>query len=220
MDRKNTSQNHNADIKKLSSFIVIFFLIWIVRQYIYITVDQSLEGYPKTLLSITTKAICWLGLLYLYTKYVYKSKISELIKFNINKKGILWAGIFGAILLTTNLIYNQISKGYLFDINLSFRGVLSAAIAAPLIEEFVFRGFILTKIAELIPFPYANLTTSILFVAIHFPGWLIWGGGISLIPTLSIFAVSIIWGYLYKQTQTIWSPILAHSLNNIVSMIV
>ncbi|MBN2100459.1 CPBP family intramembrane metalloprotease [Candidatus Dojkabacteria bacterium] len=213
-------KNKAKELLKTSIFIIVFFILWIIRQYIYIHLDMQFTGYFKTLLSIALKFIFWIGFSFIYFRYVYKEKILDLLKFKENRKGILYAVALGVALLVLNMIYNIILTNSMLNFNLNFRGLLSVAIAAPLIEEVVFRGLILRKLGDNMNFFYANLITSILFVGIHFPGWLIWGDGISLEAAGSIFLVSLIWGYLYRKTESMWSPIVAHSLNNIVSMIV
>ncbi len=213
-------KSRSTKLFQISFFIVLFFALWILRQYIYIYVDQSLEGYAKTILGIVLKAILWVGSVYLYSKLVYKENPFKKLSFRNNAKGILWAVIFGVALFSLNLLYNKLRGNPIFNPNFSIREFISAAITAPFIEEFVFRGFILRKFSETLPFLAANTFTAILFTAIHFPGWIFWGGGISIESTLSILVVSFIWGYLYKNTRSFWSPVVAHSLNNFISMIV
>ncbi len=213
-------KSHQKGLLRITIFIVLFFGLWILRQYIYVYVDNSLQGYAKTFFGIGLKIIYWIGLVYAYSRIVYKENPFKKLSFKNNSKGILWAGIFGVLLLASNLLLNKVRGLPVFSLDFSIRGFLSAAIAAPLIEEFVFRGFILSKLSDNLPFLVANAITAILFTAAHFPGWIIWGNGISIISALSILMVSFIWGYFYKKSQSFWSPVVAHSLNNIVTMIV
>lgn len=209
-----------GNLKKISTFIFIFFLLWIARQYLYLYVELSFSDYLRTVSSIVIKIIFWVLLSFIYFKTVYKENIFKKLEFKNNKKGILYALIFGLFLLTLNLVYNYISQGTLFDFNVSLRGFISAVAFAPIIEETVFRGLILNKLKLSIPFFWANLLTAVLFVLIHFPGWLIWGDGISLETSLSILLVSFIWGYMYKKSNSFLSTILGHAFNNLISMIV
>jgi uncharacterized protein len=39
-------------------------------------------------------------------------------------------------------------------------------------EEILFRGFFLKKIASFLKFGFANTFTAVLFLLIHFPGWM------------------------------------------------
>jgi len=205
---------------KILIFVLIFFFLWILRQYLYSHYEISLTGPKKAFIGIALKIIIWIGFSIIFSKLIFKENIFEKLRFEKNKLGVLYAILLSFILLFLNLILNYVSKGYFFDFSIDVGSYISAVIFAPIIEEFVFRGFILEKLKGSLHFFYANLITALLFLLIHFPGWLIWGDGISIESSVSIFFVGFIWGYLYKKTNSLLSPILAHSLNNLISMIV
>ncbi len=208
------------NFKKIIFFILIFFLFWTIRQYLYLYVDSTLDGFVKTLFGILIKFIFWIGLGFIYSRKIFKQNLFKALQFQNKKKGGIYAILFALVLLSLNLIYNYLSKGILFDIDFSIGTFISAVIFAPIIEETIFRGFILKKLDSSLPFFWANILTAFLFMLIHFPGWIIWGNGITLVSSISIFLVSFIWGYLYKKTNCFLSPVLAHGLNNLISMIV
>lgn len=209
-----------GNLKKILTFVFIFFFLWIIRQYFYLYVELSFDEYFRTVSSIIIKFVLWIILVFAYSKVIYKENIFDKLSFKNNKKGILYSLTFGLFLLTLNLAYNYISKGTLFDFNVGLRGFVSAIVFAPIIEETVFRGLILNKLKLSIPFFWANSLTALLFVLIHFPGWIIWGNGVSVIDSISILLVSFVWGYMYKKTGSFLSPVLGHSFNNLISMIV
>jgi hypothetical protein len=65
----------------------------------------------------------------------------------------------------------------------------------------------------------ANIFTSILFLGMHLPGWYFQGKLlINLTDTielsLSIFLLSLVFGYVAKKSGTIIGSILTHILNN------
>ena len=96
---------------------------------------------------------------------------------------------------------------------------------APITEEILFRGYIQQKLTELYRFQKALLITSILFVAIHFPGWLLINSVydsslFQLIDTsLRIFFLSLFLGWLVHKTKSLYPSILVHSGNNFISAI-
>lgn len=93
---------------------------------------------------------------------------------------------------------------------------------APIAEEILFRGFLLQKFQTFLGNWKANLVTSSLFVAIHFPNWIYTGKASSEILALSVsvFALSILLGYLLLRTETLLPSIFVHMLNNIISFYV
>jgi uncharacterized protein len=210
----------NRPYFKIYSFIIFFFTLWIIRQFLYIEVDTHLEGLIKVLCGIIIKIIIWIGFTCFYLKCIYKTNPFQFFKLKISKKGIIFAFIFAFALLALNIIRNLLFNDYVFLSSFSIKGFMTAVIFAPIIEELVFRGFILEKLSRIHSFLFANFITSILFMCIHFPGWIIWGDGFSYENALSIFAVSLIWGYLYKKTNSLWTSITAHALNNLISMFI
>jgi membrane protease YdiL (CAAX protease family) len=67
----------------------------------------------------------------------------------------------------------------------TWNSVLSTSILIGLFEEIPFRGFILQKLQEKFPFWISNLLSSLLFLIIHLPGWmmlhaLMWSNVISI----------------------------------------
>ncbi|WP_268237917.1 CPBP family intramembrane glutamic endopeptidase [Ornithinibacillus halotolerans] len=83
----------------------------------------------------------------------------------------------------------------------------------------VFRGFILRKLMDYYHFWLANTVTALLFVSIHFPIWFYRGmfefpGIVS--PILTTFILGIIFGYIYRKSNSLWSVIIIHSMYNLL----
>lgn len=87
---------------------------------------------------------------------------------------------------------------------------LAVVILSPIVEELLFRGVILRKLNTDYNFsiPLAIIISSILFGLCHT------FGGI-----LSAFVFGICMSILYLKTKNILVPILAHTLNNLISFI-
>jgi membrane protease YdiL (CAAX protease family) len=83
-----------------------------------------------------------------------------------------------------------------------FRTFALGALAAPLIEEVVFRGFLYTAWERRWGWATAALLTSFAFAALHS-----WG-----VPQ---FFASLVFIALYRRTGSLWAPMLCHSAFNI-----
>ena len=91
---------------------------------------------------------------------------------------------------------------------------LMLIIIYPVLEEFVFRGLVLGWLNERLArrrfglLSYANLLTSVLFVAVHFIAqpWY-WA--------LLVFFPSLVFGYLKERHNSLISPIILHSTYNL-----
>lgn len=77
-------------------------------------------------------------------------------------------------------------------------------IAAPIIEEVIFRGYLYGSLRPRMPWWVAGIIVSILFGAVHGQ----WNVG------LDTFVLSMVACYLREQTGAIWSGILLHALKN------
>jgi membrane protease YdiL (CAAX protease family) len=84
--------------------------------------------------------------------------------------------------------------------------VLVAVVAAPLVEELVFRGVLFRKLRFQRGAVPALLLTSLLFAALH-PGRQL---------NMAILGMQLV--LLYTSTRTLWAPVLAHLINNSVGV--
>ena len=92
--------------------------------------------------------------------------------------------------------------------DLSFN-LLVIAIIPAIGEELLFRGFLQQKMTQWLVKPHvAIIITAILFSAIHmqFQGF------------LPRFALGLVLGYLFYWSSSLWLPILAHLLNNAMTV--
>ena len=78
------------------------------------------------------------------------------------------------------------------------------AILAPILEEFIFRGFLLVSLSNLMPIPYAIAISSVAFGMAHF--------SIKDLPELVTLGVLL--GMSYIRSRNLLTPILIHGLWN------
>ena len=89
---------------------------------------------------------------------------------------------------------------------------LAVAVAAPIFEELLFRGFMYKGLAEGPLKPVgAIILTSALWAVIHIQ--------YSWYPIVMIFVMGLILGWSRWKTNSIYVPILLHCLNNFVSLL-
>jgi uncharacterized protein len=81
---------------------------------------------------------------------------------------------------------------------------LTAAIAAPLFEEVLFRGFLLPSLTRYLSVWGAILVSSLLFALAH----------LSLSEILPLTALGIVLGVVYTRSRSLLAPMLVHSLWN------
>lgn len=81
---------------------------------------------------------------------------------------------------------------------------VTASIAAPLFEEFMFRGFLLPSLTQYLPVSGAILVSSLLFALAH----------LNLSEVLPLTVLGMVLGIVYTRSRTLLAPMLLHSLWN------
>ncbi|BAY86964.1 abortive infection protein [Calothrix parasitica NIES-267] len=144
----------------------------------------------------------------------------EWFRFRLNDGWLLW-GIGGycaviPIFIVVSLINQQLWQGQggsnpLLQIVLESQDNLAlltffstAAIAAPLFEELLFRGFLLPSLTRYLPLWGSIVISSFLFAAVH----------LSLSEVLPLTVLGIVLGFVYSRSRNLLAPILLHSLWN------
>lgn len=134
--------------------------------------------------------------------------------------GIITKFILAALFNVSSLIHPQTSGKfvYYFENNGSmfFLLCIYSLIIAPAYEEILFRGFVQTYTSRLFGTMTGIIFTSLAFSAIHYHV----GRGISNLNIMScVFVSSIILGFLYSRTCSLFACILLHSVNNLLALI-
>ncbi len=87
---------------------------------------------------------------------------------------------------------------------------------APIIEEFLFRGFLQTYLRGLFGSKAAFVITAICFTLIHYS----LSQGLSNIPILaSLFSLGLFLGFIYERQRSLITPIVLHMTFNSISVI-
>lgn len=141
--------------------------------------------------------------------------------FNItNYKGwLLWGGGIGLTIALTEFIPNYLNGNPLLPTELSYV-LVNILIIAPTFEEFLIRGAILGNLRQHYTFLSANIITSFMFVILHLPGWFFAGNLVDNFTkpiggVVSIFLISLLFGYAVKRSNSVIGGMLAHFLNNL-----
>jgi membrane protease YdiL (CAAX protease family) len=134
-------------------------------------------------------------------------------------RGVLW-GI--AVTIVILLIYIAVLAGYglyagksLTFNKLSYSFVLIQLLLVALPEEVFFRGYLQQKLGNTVK---GVIAVSLLFALAHFVTLCLGGGhGLSVCSQAVLtFFPSLVMGYLYMSTGTLWASIIFHFLANIV----
>jgi uncharacterized protein len=174
--------------------------------------------------SYSMMSILTIGVLYLSIK-TYFPLPPDWFKFNWKSNWLLW-GIGGYLVATpivvvVSIVNDKIWQGQggsnpLLQIVLEGKDstalllfFLTAAVAAPLFEEFLFRGFLLPSLTRYVPVWVAICLSGLLFGVAH----------LSLSEIIPLTTLGIILGIVYVRTKNLLAPMLLHSLWNSTTLV-
>lgn len=91
-----------------------------------------------------------------------------------------------------------------------FMEIVSAVIAAPLLEELLFRGMIYKRLRDLCSAKTAILVSAAFFGIFHG----------NLVQFVYAFVIGIMLAFVYEKMKTIWAPVIFHIGANLISVLI
>lgn len=209
------------DVKIFLMYLLIFNSVWVFKELWLVQYIDSLSEVTSALINAIIKIVVWIVPVWLYIRCYLHANPIEYLKMNNNlKKGLFW-GIFLSLLLGLYFAFEvYILTDQSFNFNLSLGSYLNGVLLVGITEEIVFRGLILQEMNKRLVFWKANIITALLFLIIHYAIWIYEGVFFDLWSHIYVFLVGIIFGLVYKKTDSIWSVVILHSFHNFFVSIV
>lgn len=128
---------------------------------------------------------------------------------SLNMPMILWGVVLivvsGIVIEPLLMLFpTEAYDGVQQAIGLGGWAILSSVVAAPILEEILFRGLIFESCRERFGSGLALLLSALLFGAIH----------IIPVQMINAFVVGLILGYVYLRTRSLLAVIILHAFNN------
>ena len=207
---------------KISIFIFSFFNLWILAWVLHQKVASNtllLEN-RDTSYWLIAKILVWL----LFPAVFFRENIVVQLKHIGFKREKLKAGLLCG--LVTSIVWYALSDIQNPVYRSAFHpygAILYTALLTPVIEEILFRGYILTILLEKVKrFSIANVLTTILFVLVHIVGWY-FQGRLKQNVTFQVLAplsvLSLVLGYVRYKSGSLTASIMIHCTNNFQSFV-
>lgn len=206
------------NIKIIILSYILFLLGWIIR---VVFMDFSgMNEYVSWLIRFLIHTAWWpLYAIFFIKRYTGDLKISwrEMITTKPSLK-----------ILIPLLVFTLLYQGCVFFLDSSGLGLemklydfIITVLTVGFFEESIFRGWFLNAIACFTSERKANLISSLLFVLIHYPSWIFHGQDVCVIISLSIpmFGLSLLFGWSFRKSKSIWVPAIFHSFWDFLSFI-
>jgi membrane protease YdiL (CAAX protease family) len=215
------SSPHSRGAAPFVTYVILFHLGWIVWPFVIyprLTATFGAETFTYAAVQLTLRISVWLAPVWLYLRYVERVDPFDYLRL---KHGVGRGVLVGVALTVLNLAGTIARFGLPHPTleRVTWNSILGTSLLVGVIEEIPYRGFILRKLSERLNFWLANVITSLLFVAIHLPGWIALHT-LNGPAVLTIAAFGFVMGLAVKWSDSLWSAIVAHSANDFLSFVV
>ena len=200
-------------------YLVLFFGVWIVWVLaIYpMLINLGERTLAYALANNALRLLIWVLPVFIYLRFVDRVDPIDYLKLKSN-----W--IRGVIVGIVFTIVNFLLSAAVYGIPpfnpqvLTWNSIIGTSFLIGFVEEVPFRGFVLQKLQERIDFWAASLVSSLLFLLIHFPGWI----ALRLFnvqTAIIIFVFGFVMAIMFRYTRSLWSSVIAHSGNDFISFV-
>ena len=211
------------DKKSLAPFVAYLFLFhaaWVAWVYLLFPSVRALGERTLTyaLVNIGVRLLVWVLPVLLYLHFVEHVKPIEYLRLKQRWKRGLQIGL-GFTCVNFLLLLIRFGMPNPNAQLITWNNVLSTSLLIGFVEELPYRGFILQKLQERLSFWVANAVSSLLFLAIHLPGWISLHM-LSAETFVFVFIFGMLMSIVFRYSGSLWSAIIAHSLNDFLNAVV
>ncbi len=191
---------------------------WMLNGWLRARHDWSAE--VDTIYWIGMKLLVWVLPVLLTVRLLAPSRVGAFLGWRHVTRGLAWGCGVGGLLVAITFVGRTLPEGTAFRLPTLSLVLVNAVIVAPLVEEIALRGFFLACL-ELSGYAFwnANVLTTLLFCAMHVPGWFFGGrfpspAGMAA-ALLPLAVLSLVFGWSKKRSGSLYAPVTAHAINNL-----
>jgi len=213
-------------ILTLLGFIILWTFVtdaWGYSNYIFKNDFSNIGSY---LYGYISRFIWVVPAIFLIIRYNNKLKFrkNELFSQPIFNKSLILTLTILLLYIVIMMIVNH--KGFWFNNDIILWLVVIKYIIVGVVEEVVFRGWGYNSLANTMSNKKAMILTTLLFILLHFPSYfikLLKFGTFDFIgiitQSISALILGIVFCMLLKKGKTIWNPIIAHTIYDLMSVL-
>lgn len=218
--------NRRTAARDLSFFLAGFLVVWTIRGTLFYAVDESITSPVwRAAHSSLLKFALWVLPAVAFACQVRRMPPARYLGVSVVPNLRNWTlclAVTVSFLVLVALFELTVGGKCFSGAGLASLPVVLALlqlVLSPLFEEVLFRGLVLKELLTLLPAYRANALTSALFVGVHLPFWLSHEGAnrTVLAAAFGVFVFSVVAGWLFTKSASIWPPTLAHIANNVLA---
>lgn len=208
----------------IAAYPFALFAAWVAAWIVNLTLRSRIgwASQADTIYWIALKLIVWILPAVLAIRLLEGAPVDGFMELRNPGKGLQWGFGVGAVLVAVTFLGKTFPSGTTLhapQISLVF---VNAVMVAPVVEEITLRGFLLKRL-ELNGHSFwrANALTTVVFVAMHLPGWYFQGSVTTLVGFVQrvapLTALGLLFGWTKKRSGSLYAAIVLHAVNNFYS---
>jgi uncharacterized protein len=205
-------------IDYLALFYLAWTFVWVYGVYPWATKTIGDATLVYALINIVFRLLIWVLPVFWYLRHIDNVNVLEYLQLKQYwRRGV----IVGLTLSIINFLGTIVRIGQpdWGSAHVTWNSVLGSSILVGVFEEIPFRGFMLQKLQERFAFVTSMVISSIFFVGAHIPGWIMLGS-LTAYNIIYILVFGAVMAIIFKYSQSLWAPIISHSLNDCLSNVV
>lgn len=202
----------------LAFFYLAWTFVWVYGVYPWANKTIGDATLVYALINIVFRLLIWVLPVFWYLRYIDHVDAMEHLQLKQYwRRGVI-VGLTVSVLNFFGTIV-RIGPPVWSSAHVTWNSVLGTSILVGVFEEIPFRGFVLQKLQERLDFVTSTITSSILFVGAHIPGWIMLGS-LTADNIVYIFVFGALMAILLRYSKSLWAPIISHSLNDCLSNVI
>lgn len=209
----------HATYRQPTHFVVFATIGWTL--YVVLMKVMPLPFAHENLRAVVRVAVVLLPALY----YVIRHQplpIADALQLRQNwRKGVL-VGV-GVALVYLVLITALDPRAVVLKMPIGFSTWFNYIIGSPLAEEILYRGVLFQYLSQHMTLWRAALLSTATFTLLHIPVWILlneFSAAQLMTSVLQIAAYGIVFALLCRFTRSLWAPLTAHWLNNLMLSVI
>jgi membrane protease YdiL (CAAX protease family) len=202
----------------LAFFYLAWTFVWVYGVYPWANTSIGAATLSYALINIVFRFLIWVLPVFGYLRYIDNVNVLDYLQLKqCWRRGV----IVGLTVSVINLLGTmaRIGPPAWSSAHITWNSVLGTSILVGVFEEIPFRGFMLRKLQERFDFVTSMVVSSILFVGAHVPGWILLGS-LTAHNIIYTFAFGSVMAIILRYSQSLWAPIISHSLNDCLSNVI
>lgn len=216
--------------KRIHISLIISIILWAIitdawnySEFFFAGMQDGWNGYIYGYISRLIWAIPFIILVAKYSHCI-PVPVKKLFAYKVHWSSFLLVFSAITVYVIVGMIVNH--KGLWLNPQILLAQELPKFLVVGFVEEMVYRGWGMNAFSTHMSSSKANLLSSLYFVVLHFPSYFIhwyldgtFAVSTMLTQAVYVFVLGLVFGWVFKKSQSIWPPMLIHFWSDFASVL-